>query len=98
MDQDKITQRLADMVWQPPDIIAKWLSTMGIDETYRGEHSIGFYNPRLDVFGVIGTNIDPNTNAVSLAFLLAGMSWPEVYPNLQPLVNREWKRRTKGER
>jgi hypothetical protein len=94
MDQEKITQRLAGMVWEPLDVIAKWLVSLGCKETYRGEHSIGFHNPYLNIFTTVDTKDDPNTRAVALAFLTAGILWTEVYPKLQNIVNQEWKRRT----
>jgi len=94
MDQEKMTQRLADMVWEPPDVIEKWLTGLGLRVTYRGEHSTAYYNPHLNIFSAVDMNDDPNNRAVSLAFVTAGMLWPEVYPRLQNIVNQEWKRRT----
>jgi hypothetical protein len=96
MDQEKITQRLVSMVWEPLEVMAKWLAGLGYSETYRGEHSVVFYNPHLNVFSAIDTEDDPNNRAVSLAFLTAGMLWPEVYPRLQNIVNQEWGRRAKN--
>lgn len=96
--QRKMTQRLADMVWETPETITKWLTSLGCKETYRGEHSIAFHNPYLNIFTVIDETDDPNTRAVALAFLTAGVWWTQVYPDLQGRVNREWGRRTATEK
>lgn len=67
----------------------KWLESLGCKEVYLGSGDA-------TVTGLTGVRVglvkaDPISCAVQLAFALAGVYWPSVYPGLLKRADAEWK-------
>lgn len=95
-NEGPLSQRIAEKAiqfWRGEEAdVIRWLESLGcvVTRSQPGEYCL---------MGIAGCNSaltkgDPNTIAVCIGFLLAGMYWPQVYPSLQSRVNALWKEST----
>jgi hypothetical protein len=89
-----LSTHLADKVFEAIAVghvhaLADWLMALGCTNRHtEGEQET--------ITGLTGVRVglvmtDPNTLAVQVGFVLAGMFWPMTYPQLQKVVNKRWK-------
>jgi hypothetical protein len=90
-----ITQRLVEMTFAPLDEVAVWLTRLGMEVRQREEGVVTVRNPYLDITTALMNISDPITRAVCLGFALAGVSWPQAFPNLLKAVDKAWRLRQK---
>ena len=94
--------RLAEMTWDWCDGrtggVLTWLQRLGCRILSRPERGGTWV-----LEGIAGGNAalsrghDPATIAQALGFLCGGMLWPQAFPELLPLVTKEWRRRSRVE-
>lgn len=88
-----VTQRLVEMTFAPLDEVVAWLARLGLETDRREAGVVRVYNPHLDITTAVMERSDPVSRAVCLAFALASVYWPHVFPNLLTEVNKEWRLR-----
>jgi hypothetical protein len=90
---------LAMRAWEGHlDEVRDWLLRIGARDYYDlGGGAFAVTAPSGIRVG-FATELDPNTYAVLLGFAVAGPFWPQIFPHLQPEVNRRWKAATRSAR
>jgi hypothetical protein len=89
--QQAVIDRLVEMTFAPAQDVARWLKTLGF-EVEPQEDSV--FIVRNGTFTTaISEHIDPINRAVCLAWVIAGMFWPHIFPGLLEAVNKEWRKR-----
>ncbi len=98
---DKAEDRIVEMTFKFIDgnteEFAEWLQKIGATIKRRSEDEIIFDGPSGVGTGLF-KGIDPINAAVCVAFAVAGVFWPFVFPNLLKKVEKEWKERLKQRR
>lgn len=69
--------------------VREWLVRLGCKITHETDEELHVEGLTGVVCGMMPT--DPVSCAVQLGFALAGQFWPQVYPDLLPIVNKKWK-------
>jgi hypothetical protein len=90
---DTTTQRLVEMTFASAEEVAAWLTRLGLETDQPEEGVVRIHNPHLNITTAFTQMSDPITRAVCLGFALAGAWWPQLFRDLPPAVNREWRRR-----
>ena len=95
-----LEDRLVEMVFKfidgDLDSFAKWLERIGATIERKNEDEIIFRGPSGIGTGLL-RGMDPINAAVCIGLAVAGLFWPQVFPNLLKKVDAEWKKRRKGE-
>lgn len=84
-------ERIAEMAFAPLEDVEKWLSRIGLETRLDEDRVLRIRNPHLEINTAIYDGVDPIGKVVCLGFALAGMYWPQVYPEVIKLVNKKWK-------
>ncbi len=93
---DPVVQRLVDLVFCS---IADWQDTVqvwSIQVEIQKDGTLVLFNPTIPIRTGLCENSDPITKAVCLGFAIAGIHWPQVFPDLLGAVNKEWRARIKA--
>ncbi|GAB4443890.1 MAG: hypothetical protein Kow0031_26220 [Anaerolineae bacterium] len=88
-----ISDRITEMTFKPVAEIGDWLARLGLTVTPTRDGAITIHNPWLALTTALTDLLDPPTRAVTIAFSLMNVHWPQICPSLLPQVNREWRRR-----
>ena len=93
---EEAENRIAEMVFtENKDIIVNWLSTIIRGKVYWENEVIYFCNEDINLTGGFLLQSDYTTKAVMLAFAIAGIHWPFLFPSLLEKVNEKWKKKSK---
>jgi hypothetical protein len=87
-----ISDRIVTMTFQPAREIGDWLARTGLTVTVQNDGAVVIHNPYLNLTTAISDSLDPVSRAVTIAFALLGVAWPQICPTLLTQVNREWRR------
>ena len=97
--QQLITERMVEMTFAPATDIAKWFNQIGLEAQVQKDGVVILRNPHLNFTTAIYDTLDPINRAVCLASAIAGpYLFPDVFPRLLEVVNKEWKARAKVEK
>ena len=88
--EDKIVR----MVFEAdPEVFIMWFRVMVGSASI--EDNIVLYETLDGRRGGFDFRSDPPTKTAMIAFAIAGLLWPQLFPGLMGKVNREWKGRKK---
>jgi len=92
--QQAVVEQLVEMVFAPASEAARWFESLGfqVDETQEDSVFI-ICNGNGTFRSAISDHIDPVNRAVCMAWVIAGMFWPIVFPGLLKEVGEQWRER-----
>ena len=88
---DVITQRLVELTFAPLDEVAAWFTRLGMKVQRVEEGVLTVRNPQLNITTAVLNISDPITRAVCLGFGVAGVHWPQAFPDLLKAVDQAWR-------
>lgn len=86
-----ITQRLVELTFAPLNEVGAWFTCLGMDVQQVEEGVLTVRNPQLNITTAILNISDPITRAVCLGFGVAGVHWPQAFPDLLKAVDQAWR-------
>ena len=89
---DALEDRLVEMVFADDrDSLPNWLSKIIRGVVFIENDTIYFRNEDINLTGGVSIESDYTTKAVMVAFVIAGIQWPFLFPKLLEKVNKQWK-------
>jgi hypothetical protein len=89
---DQMEDRILEMVFCPDKkTFVDWLSKVIRGQVFCENDVIYFRNKDIKLNGGFLFQSDYTTKAVSIAFAIAGIQWPFLFPTLLEKVNKQWK-------
>ena len=88
-----VTDRLVEMVFAPARDAARWFELLGFQVEAQEDGVFIVCNGNGTFRTAISDHIDPVNRAVCMAWVIAGMFWPIVFPGLLKEVGEQWRER-----
>ena len=89
---DQIEDRILEMVFcDNADTIVNWLSKIIRGKVFVENDVIYFRNEDINLTGGVFFLSDYTSKAVMIAFSIAGIHWPFLFPKLLEKVNKQWR-------
>jgi hypothetical protein len=93
MMQQAVVERLVEMVFAPAQDAARWFESLGFQVEAQEDGVFIVCNGNGTFRTAISDQIDPVNRAVCMAWVIAGMFWPTIFPGLLKEIGKQWRKR-----